>query len=228
MTPPRPLVLVVFIIALTVVETSCFAVTTNSIGVNFGGDGNWVLASGDVAGIVTQANWNNATAESGVLAELIDANGTATTARVSWNAAFGWHSPVAVTDPDSTLMKGCLNEIANPSGVTLTGFEGVYDVYVYCWGTGGASKKSYLDFRVNGANLVQRRDSILADFTGVYVECTPVQAGHYYLQQDITLTSNDTFTIGWPGNEWGDVSAVQFVWEQEETPPLRGFTVLIR
>src|SRR5207248_6276701 len=87
-------------VALTVGLTanSGFAATGGipSIGVNFGAnETGGSLAATDVAGVVPTANWNNASGQSGSLANLnADIKGAinATAATVTWNSNNTWAS----------------------------------------------------------------------------------------------------------------------------------------
>ncbi|MEM9659017.1 MAG: hypothetical protein AAF961_11710, partial [Planctomycetota bacterium] len=55
-----------------------------------GGSGAAALAPADTAGVVSQANWNNAEGQVGAITDAIDATGAATTVDVDWASEESW------------------------------------------------------------------------------------------------------------------------------------------
>lgn len=107
-----------------------------SIGINFGaGRAEASLASGDVAGVVAQSNWNNASDGSGNLAVLNNDTGVASGASVAWATDEQWSAGTGITDPNATLLNGWIsaNNATDPDAtVSVSNIPyAVYDLYVY-------------------------------------------------------------------------------------------------
>jgi hypothetical protein len=115
------------------------AATTQIISINFQGERSSVTGP-DVtgtAGYVPADNWNNATGASGTFSNLVDSNGTSTSADVSWQVFNLWdlqNGDGNGTDQD--MMSGYLDNFgaSGPSDfITISGIQPNkgYDVYVY-------------------------------------------------------------------------------------------------
>jgi hypothetical protein len=106
-----------------------------SIGINFVGGGG-ALASGDVAGVVPEDNYNNATGITGTDITLNSDMGTPTGAELTYSAASAWSAGTfdTGTDANSRMFYGYAD--ADSSGPQST-FElsgvtyATYDVYIY-------------------------------------------------------------------------------------------------
>jgi len=130
-----------------------------SIGVNFsGGQTNAQnvapLASSDLTGAVQQMNWNNAggdgttgngtnaQVQSPVAGVLVNSNGAATTAAISWTSTNSWSIANSVRTPaEAELLNGYLDNTnaATPTTITMTGIPYArYDVYAYVGSDGNA------------------------------------------------------------------------------------------
>jgi hypothetical protein len=128
---------------------------SDSISIHFGADqpigsGGSRLDPTDVTGVVTSANWNNVTTNTGTSTTLIeDNNGVAITssAQVFWYATNTWASTGKgednnnFTGADHTLMTGYLDmNTAYPSFTFIqisnlpASFSGTYDLYIYALG----------------------------------------------------------------------------------------------
>ena len=107
------------------------------------------MAATEVAGVKPVARWNGAANIMGTLANLLLADGTATTASVMWNSPSMGSNPgewmVGFADmPGNTrMMNGYLDPVtaSMPAVVTVSGLPasitaGGYDVYVYVTGDG--------------------------------------------------------------------------------------------
>ena len=124
-----------------------------SIGINFGSDQpGGSLALSDTAGVIAQANWNNAASNLGSLSNILDNAGSTTTADVTWWATNTWNNTGTVSDGNSTLLTGYLDGGSGVPGenATVTVKEipfTLYDVYVYINGNTVNTTSSYT---VNG------------------------------------------------------------------------------
>jgi hypothetical protein len=86
-----------------------------------------------VAGVVPQANWNNAAGASGSLAVLNTDGGTASGASIAWATNEEWSIGSAVADANGTLLNGWISSNnATPSTIDITNIPyPLYDLYVY-------------------------------------------------------------------------------------------------
>lgn len=106
-----------------------------SIGINFGaGRAETALGAGDVAGVVAQTNWNNASGGSGSLTVLNNDSGSASGASVAWDTDEQWSQGVGITDPNVNLLNGWIsaNGAAASNAIDITNIPfAAYDLYVY-------------------------------------------------------------------------------------------------
>jgi hypothetical protein len=110
------------------------AADSAAIGINFVGTSPMKMASGESAGIVVQANWNNAIGGSATAPKaLVDAVGRTTRATIAWSAYRGWATPISDAPGDHRLMKGYLDSTStSTTTVVVAGLaQRTYDVYVY-------------------------------------------------------------------------------------------------
>jgi hypothetical protein len=114
-----------------------------SVGVNFNDQGG-TLGSTEWAGVVSQANWNNAGSNSGSASDLNDNSGGGNVVDATWNSNNTWHTASSQSTADAKLMYSYLDGTADNSTqptVTLTSIPYVaYDVYVY-FGTDNSDTK---------------------------------------------------------------------------------------
>ncbi|MGJ8696892.1 MAG: lamin tail domain-containing protein [Verrucomicrobiaceae bacterium] len=110
-------------------------VFAGSIGVNFGsGRGDASIPSASVAGLVAQANWNNASGSDGTLNNLDNETGSNSGASVTWATDEEWSVGGTPADANGTLLNGFVSENndGTDSTITFTGIPYVsYDLYVY-------------------------------------------------------------------------------------------------
>jgi hypothetical protein len=118
------------------------AQAASSIGVNFSGGaadggtppaGPHVLLPTDVAGVVPQANWNDAPGATGASLPLIDSAGLPVIATLTYNANGTWGATPPTTTADDNLVANYLDiGTGNTGMVTITGVPyKSYDVYLY-------------------------------------------------------------------------------------------------
>ena len=111
---------------LTTLAVSCFAITAQSatISLNFvrSSNGATALASGDVAGVSAEDNWNNAplaTANNHSGLALTDGDGIVTTATAGWvSGSASWSTGVAGTGSvaNMAMMTGYLDQGGDGNG----------------------------------------------------------------------------------------------------------------
>src|SRR5579884_4397999 len=115
------------------------AADAQSIGVNFVGGGGpnsgSSLMATDVAGLVPQANFNNATGAKGTLAGLVDNSGSNTGASLAWTSPNTWSSGTDTTTPNGALLNGYLDSNGTAAGGAMVTVSNVpyklYDLVVY-------------------------------------------------------------------------------------------------
>ena len=115
------------------------AASANSLGVNFVGGGGpnsgSTLAASDVAGLVPQSFFNNATGASGTLTGLVDNNNTPTGANLTFSSPNTWSSGTDTTTPNGRLLNGYIDSggsATSGANVTVTNVPyKSYDLIVY-------------------------------------------------------------------------------------------------
>lgn len=176
--------------ALTVGAMSSSSMAA-SIGVNFigGNNGGGASVTG-TAGLVPQANWNNAdtNANSVGLAVNLD-NGTASGATLTWNSPNVWATGQAGANQNGVLMQGYIdNAPGQDSTATLTNLPASisgapYSVIIYTAGdTSGDNRGG--NYTVNG--IVQNALELGAAGNGVFVPASGLTPGNFLLFTGIT------------------------------------------
>ena len=108
----------------------------------------------DIAGVVPQMNWNNFTLNNGAsVPPIIQDNGAASTATVSWTSPNTWrsggNSAFAAGSADRKLMSGYLDTLDTSVGgvsITVNNIDAAlrtpaYDVYVYFLGDSNEARR---------------------------------------------------------------------------------------
>ena len=107
--------------------------------------GTAAMTAGEAAGVKRATHWNGAAGKVGTLSSLVAADGSATSASVTWNSPLATGQPTAIwsvgftdTSGDADMMNGYLDprSAALPATVDVTlpaSISGGYDVYVYCY-----------------------------------------------------------------------------------------------
>ena len=148
---------------------ACFGLSTaanaESIGVNFVGGGGpntgSSLAATDVAGVVPQAHFNNATGASGTMSGLLDNNGNNTGASLTFSSPNTWSSGVSTATPNGALLNGYIDSGGSAtSGATVTVTNVPYKaydliIYVNTDNTGGPRVGDY-EVVTSGGTLTQQ------------------------------------------------------------------------
>jgi hypothetical protein len=98
------------------------------------------MAATESAGFKPATQWNSAPNATGSLSSLFAADGSTTTASITWNSSGTYTVGFTdtVTSSDSRMMSGYLDPTATTSPATVTvtlpsAISGAYDVYVYCY-----------------------------------------------------------------------------------------------
>jgi hypothetical protein len=175
-----------------------------AIGISFVGSA-VPMGTGESAGVISQANWNNAAgAARASEMGLVDASGGPTTATVTWSSSGVWMSPIADQPGNRRLMKGYLDTTNTArTTVTLAGLpQQTYDVYVYADGDNRTYNRSAA-YTISGLGIstatVNLTDASGTNFgttftragdsTGNYVKFTVTASG-------FTLSATPTLPTG--------------------------------
>ena len=146
-----------------------------AVGIDFTGSG-VAMSAAEVAGVVPQANWNNASgaARSTPLA-LKDQAGTSAGAAVTWNSNGAWATPITDAPGNGRLMKGYLDTSStSATKVTVTGLASrAYDVYVYVDGDNRTYARSAV-VSISGTGITTKSvtitDAAGANYAGTFTE----------------------------------------------------------
>ena len=139
------------------------------------------MVSSEKAGVTGSVNWNNASSASGT-SSLVQNDGTATGASVSWSANNTWSTSISGAPGNTRMMKGYLDTsstskttvtVSNiPSAYTSSG----YSVYVYFDGDNGSSTKTGV--YTIGTTSINGMDQGSVNFSGTFVRASG-SAGNY-------------------------------------------------
>ncbi len=155
---------------------------------DFQGNSAATLAPADVAGIVPLANWNTFTGNYGNAPLTVASNGGWSSVKVSWASENVWNIGIPVTDANSAMMNGYLDDYAGgTTTVTVSGLADKpalgYDVIVYADGdNGGAQRKA--TYTLLGVSKDNTDNGV--NFNGSFVE-SPV--GNYVIFRNVKATS---------------------------------------
>jgi hypothetical protein len=167
-----------------------------------GTTGTTTLLSTESAGFKPAANWNSATSNTGTLASLVAADGSATSASVTWNAPGTYAHVFTDTSGDAHMMNGFL-EAKDTGSVTVSAtlpssMSGGYDVYVYCYGYVDATTRTYQYTIGSTTQIVSQTGHSATAFPGHSLASAAaavdggVSTGTYILFSNLTGT---TFTL---------------------------------
>jgi hypothetical protein len=164
------------------------------------------MAATEVAGVKAAARWNGAANITGTLANLLLADGTATTASVTWNApSMGtnpgeWVVGFADMAGNTRMMNGYLDPVTSsmPAVITVSGLPasitgGGYDVYVYVTGDvgTGTTTRTY-NYSIGAAMFtVSQTGPVPTSFTS-FTLAPAGGAGNYIVFRNLTAA---TFTL---------------------------------
>ena len=198
----KALQLSVFVACVVLASAVANAESLGSIGVSFGADaaggGDPVLQPTDVAGVVPQENWNNASGTGDTLTDLLDNSGAATTAVVTWAAdeSWSWNTPIATAD--AKLMSGWISENSGTGEASTVSISEIpyetYNLYIYA---GHDRIDNTPQFAETSAAFptFSVTENITPDLLGadpfVYTESVGGGAGNYVLVRGLTASALD-------------------------------------
>ena len=178
----------------------------NPISIDFVGE-DVAMASTEVAGVVVEPNWNDATGvSSSSPLVLLDSTGAATTATVTWNSADIWETPITDQPGNARMMKGYLDTgSSTTTTVTVAGLPthaAGYKVYVYADGDNGSANRTGI-YSISGTGItttaVNLIDAANTNFSGTFTQANS-SAGNY-----VVFTINATgFTLSATGGTASD------------------------
>src|SRR3984885_6580063 len=134
------------------------------------------MASTEVAGVVAEPNWNDASgAASTAPIALVNAGGAATTATVAWSSNNVWETPITDQPGNARMMKGYLDTgSTSTTTVTVAGLpssSGGYQVYVYADGDNGSATRTGI-YTISGAGIttttIDLTDAANTNFNGTF------------------------------------------------------------
>jgi len=171
---------------------SARAQAASQISIDFVGTGT-SMASTETAGVVPAAHWNNAVgAVVSTPLALVDLNGAATSASVTWKCDNGWMVPITDVAGNNRMMRGYLDTGSkNPTTVTVSGLAaGTYDIYVYADGDNASVTRS-ATYQISGSGITTKSigltDSANTNFNGTFVQANG-SAGNYVKFASVTAT----------------------------------------
>ncbi len=185
-----------------------------------GAPGTTTMAAAESAGFKPATNWNSAGNPAGTaaanatgsLSSLVAADGSTTTASITWNAPATYTVPFNDTAGDAGaalgdahMMNGFLEAQDTTSvtiGMTLpSSMSGAYDVYVYCYGNINATTRTYrytIGSTTHDVSQTGHSVALFSDLGGHSPALAPggpdggPTTGTYILFQNVTGT---TFTL---------------------------------
>jgi hypothetical protein len=196
-----------------------------SIGVNMGTDQGGSLGSSEWAGVVSQANWNNASGSGGSASNLNDNSGGGNVVDVEWSSHNTWHTygnpgyGDVPTAPDGKLMYGYLdatyNNVQHPT-VTLSDIPyAQYDVYVYLGTDNGATRGKVTIGTTEYYFTTMGFESFSAYALTTDTDGSVNPSANYakfsnLTGSSVTVTTSTTYDE-WQGNPAGGILGVQIV-----------------
>ncbi len=203
------------------------------ISVKFVGSG-VAMAASEAAGVIPEANWNQANGASSTAAmALVDENDAATGAVITWKADNGYNLPITDQPGNVRMMRGYLdNDKGDTTVVTVSGLPAVsggYKVYVYADGSNGASSRMGI-YQISGSGIattsVSLTDLANTNFDGSFTQANN-SAGNY-----VVLSVNATaFTLSAipstasSSAERAPLNAIQIVANGQSQPPSPNFSL---
>src|SRR5581483_10060441 len=135
------------------------------------------MASTEVAGVVAQSNWNNATGTtSGAPLVLVNQTGASSGATVTWSSSGIYVLPITDTAGNSRMMRGYLDPVGGTATVTVAGLPvnaAGYNVYIYADGDNGSATRTGA-YQISGSGIttstVSLTDAANTDFSGTFTQ----------------------------------------------------------
>jgi hypothetical protein len=180
------------------IVTSGSSSSGNAISIDFVGE-DVPMASTEVAGVIAEPNWNNASgASSSSPLALVNGTGTATTATVTWTANSVWEMPIVDQPGNARMMKGYL-DTGNTTTTTvnvagLPADSNGYKVYVYADGDNAGDSHTSA-YTISGTGITTTTISLIdapnTNFSGTFTQANN-SAGNYVV---FTTPNVSAFTI---------------------------------
>jgi len=156
------------------------------------------LAAGDTTGATgyEAANWNNTSSPSGSVADLVDSNGAATTADITWTGDEIWRQTAdAQSAPGLNLMASFINDTSgetdgvpnDPNEISISEIPyTLYDVVVYVHGEGGRDVQLVL----TAGNVSTTKDvNLTPNYDDTRYSDDPENDGQYAVTNGFVLDS---------------------------------------
>jgi hypothetical protein len=162
-----------------------------AISIDFVGGG-IPMESAEIAGVFPAAHWNSCADASGTLSALVDSEGTAWPAAVTWNGGGVWQLPIADAPGDTRMMIGYLDP-RTTSIVAVTGLPGRliasgYDVYVYTNGDVPIDTTRAASYSIEDVTQVVAQPE-LTSFSGTFIQAVNSGFGNYVVFRSVTGAS---------------------------------------
>ena len=207
--------------------TTLAVVAAGAIGIKFVGQGT-AMGSTEVAGVVAQSNWNDASGtKSATPLALVNQAGASSGATVTWNTNGIWELPITDTPGNYRMMRGYLDTVGGVTTVTVGGLAaGNYNVYVYADGDNGSATRTAA-YQISGTGItttsVSLTDPANTNFSGTFTQGNN-SAGNYVM---FPITATGFTLTATPGtstdpNTRAPVNAIQIV---PQTPTSPDFSV---
>jgi hypothetical protein len=203
------------------------------ISVKFVGSGT-AMASSEVAGVVPEDNWNQASGATSTAAmSLVNQNGAATGATITWTADNAFNLPIADEPGNARMMRGYLdNSKGNPTVVTVSGLPAVssgYKVYVYADGSNGANSRTGI-YQISGARIstssISLTDLANTNFDGSFTQANNSAGNYVVLSVNATVFTLSTVpSTASSAAERAPLNAIQIVANGQSQPPSPNFSL---
>jgi len=186
-----------------------------------GTNGTVAMGASESAGAKPATNWNSAAGSAGTLSSLKLADGTTSSASVTWSAAGTWSLYLTDAPGDARMMNGYLDPMApaSPATVTVRGLASPmssgYDVYVYCYGDIYLVQTRTFQYAIGSTtHSVSEAGISVHTFPGYTQVTSEGGTGNYVVFHNVTGTSFTlTATPGTPtGSQRAPVNGIQIVY----------------
>ena len=160
------------------------------------------MASSEVAGVVAQSNWNNASGTMSVTPlALLNQAGASSGATVTWTTNGIWILPITDSAGNNRMMRGYLDTVGGTTTVTVAGLPsnaGGYNVYVYADGDNGSSARTGA-YQISGTGItttsLKLTDVANTNFSGTFTQANN-SSGNYVM---FTITATGFTITATPG-----------------------------
>jgi hypothetical protein len=162
------------------------------------------MGASESAGFKPATHWNSAATNTGALTSLVLADGTTSSASVTWNSPVAtgetsatWSLHFTDTPGDVRMMNGYLDPraVASPATVSVTGLSSPmssgYDVYVYCFVemTWGDTRTFRYTIGSTTHTVTQTEPPLVTSLPPHSTPASEAGAGNYVVFRNVTGTS---------------------------------------